>query len=382
MLCPHCGKPIHLTEAFKHQIEGKLRADFERTSKKREEELREEMEGKLRQERARLEEQVRKKAQETVATELTDLKSALAEKEKQVEKMREEELALRRAKRELEERESNLKVEVARKIDEERRNIEASISAKLAEQHHMKDLEKDKQISDTRRQVEELQRKLDQGSQQAQGEVMEEELEATLRRLFPHDDIRPVEKGQRGADVIQEVKTPSGRPCGLIVWESKRTKNWSDGWVAKLKDDQIAQKADLAVIVSEVLPKGMSRLGNMNGVWVCDFPCTAGLASALRASLIQLASARAALVGKGEKMELVYNYLSSVEFRQKVEAIVEGFVAMKTDLDSEKRAMDKIWSKREAQIQRVLQNTARMYGDLQGIVGAQLPAIKSLELPE
>ena len=231
-----------------------------------------------------------------------------------------------------------------------------------------------------RKQIEELRRKAEQGSQQLQGEVQELELEEILRAAFPFDSIEPVPKGIRGADVLQKVHNQSGHFCGTILWESKQTKAWSDAWIAKLKDDQREVKAEIAVILTTTLPKGVDAFNQVDGVWITNYKSLMGLTTALRINLIQLSNTKLASVGKGEKMEALYNYLSGVEFRQRIEAIVEAFSTMKQDLDQEKRAMTKIWAKREKQIERVVTSTAGMYGDIQGIVGASLPELKGLEL--
>lgn len=252
---------------------------------------------------------------------------------------------------------------------------------KAAEEHRLKDREYEKKLADMGKQVTDLQRKLDEGPQQTVGEVQELELEDILHANFQFDSLEPVPKGVRGGDILQGVRNELGRECGTILWESKRTKNWSDGWIQKLKDDQRAAKADLAVIFSAVLPKNLNNFGFVEGVWVTDFSSIVGLATTLRTNLIQLAQARSALIGKSDKMELLYNYLSGPEFKRRVEAIAESFIAMKQDLDAERRATEKAWAKREKQIYRIVQNTAGMYGDLQGITGATLPELKILELP-
>ena len=223
---------------------------------------------------------------------------------------------------------------------------------------------------------------MEQGSQQTQGEVLELELEALLKREFPFDDIEPVSKGVRGGDILQMVKTQSGRVCGKILWEIKRTKAWSDSWIQKLKDDQRDAKAGLAVLVSEALPQGFHHFRQMDGgVWVSDVPSVVSLAIALRVVLVQVASAREFEIGKKEKMELVYTYLTGPEFKNRVSAIVEAFRAMHEDLESEKRAMQRIWERRTKQIEKVISNTSGMYGDLEGLAGNALPSIKILELP-
>jgi hypothetical protein len=210
---------------------------------------------------------------------------------------------------------------------------------------------------------------------------LELHLEDALKGAFPFDSIEPVAKGARGADVLQGIRNELGETCGSILWEAKTAKNWSDVWVQKLKDDQREAKADLSVIVAVSLPRDVAHVGEVDGIWVTDVQSSVGLATVLRQGLIQLAHARKALIGKNTKMEAIYNYLSGPEFRQRVEAIVGSFASMQDDLSQEKRATERAWAKREKQISRVIENTAQMYGHLQGMIGASLPDIKVLELP-
>ncbi len=379
--CPNCGKKIPLSKALTGQIEERLTRDFEARMKEQEKSLAEDFEQRLSAERSKLEKQARKKVQDELATELQDLREQLKERDEQIDQARKEELKLRKRKRELEQKEQDLQLEMTRKLDEERQKIERAMTKKLDEEHRLKDLEKDKQLAEMRSQIEELKRKAEQGSQQLQGEVAELELENILAAAFRCDQVGPVPKGVRGADVLQKVFTSAGQYCGTIIWESKNTKTWSDTWLAKLKDDQRALKAELAVLASVALPKEITHFANREGVWVTDLPCALGLAAALRANLIEIASARSATVGKNEKMEVMYNYLAGPEFRQRVEAIVESFVCMKEDLEQERRATERMWSRREKQIQRVVTGVSGMYGDMQGIFGAALPKIERLELP-
>jgi hypothetical protein len=367
IVCPKCHTKIKMTEAFTQEIEEKLRGEYEE---------------KLEDERSKAEKQAKKKAEEALSIEMKDLKEQIEEKTKALEKSRKEELELRKRQRELEEREENLKLDTQKLLDKERKKIREEAEAKIADEHHQRDLEKEKQLSDMRKQIEDLKRKAEQTSQQTQGEVQELELENILNQQFRLDKIEPVAKGVRGADVVHEIHDEKGLNCGKIIWESKRTKAWSDSWVQKLKDDKRTEKADLAVLVTTSLPKEINRFGYYDGIWVTDFGSVIGLAMALRENLIQLAYVRSSLTGQSEKKDLMYNYLSGPQFRQRVEAIVEAFVNMKTDLDSEKRAMEKTWAKREAQINRVIHSTAGMYGELQDIIGAALPEVKILELPQ
>ena len=364
--CPDCGAVIELSEAISHDIEVRLKQQYE---------------NEIGKTKKAIEEKAKKEAQESLNIKISDLNEQLEEKTKNLKEAQRQELELRKRQRELVEKEEKLELELSRKIDAERQKIIQKTSKEFEETHRLKDAEKDKQLDDMKKQIDELKRKSEQGSQQMQGEVLELELEESLKEEFPFDVIEPVAKGVKGGDIIQTVKTQSGRICGKILWETKRTKNWSDSWIQKLKDDQRDAKADLAILVSETLPKGFHHFRLISGVWVTDILSAVSLALALRVVLIQVARERETQVGKKEKMELAYNYLTGQEFRNRVEAIVESFTAMKVDLEAERRAMLKIWAKREKQIERVISNAAGMHGDLQEIAGSSLPTIKMLELP-
>ena len=378
-------KSKKLGETQKQEIELRKR---ERQVTEKEELLKKELEEKEKQlkeqfleEKKLIEQKVKSEVENAQKAQVTDLQEQLREKSQRLEKAEQQELELRKQQRQLEEDKRAFELEMQRKLDSERQIIAEKVARESEENHKFKDAEKDKQLADMRRQIEELKRKAEQGSQQAQGEVLELELEHLLKEDFPFDEIMPVSKGVKGGDVIQTVKTQSGRVCGKILWETKRTKSWSDGWIQKVKNDQRDAKADLSVIVSEVLPRGFHHFRQIDGVWVTDIPSALSLSLALRVVLIQVAKAQDIQTGKEEKMEIVYSYLTGVEFRNRVQAIVESFAAMKKDLEAEKRAMTAIWSKREKQIERVILNIAGMHGDLEGIVGGSLPAVKMLELP-
>jgi len=364
--CPECGEVIELSEAISHDIEIRLKQQYE---------------NKIEKTKKSIEEKAKKEVQESLNIKISDLNEQLEEKTKNLKEAQKQEIELRKRQRELVEKEEKLELELSRKIDAERQKIIQKTSKEFEETHRLKDAEKDKQLDDMKRQIDELKRKAEQGSQQMQGEVLELELEESLKEEFPFDVIEPVAKGVKGGDIIQTVKTQSGRICGKILWETKRTKNWSETWIQKLKDDQRDAKADLAILASESLPKGLQHFRLISGVWVTDILSAVSLALALRVVLIQVARERVTQVGKKEKMELAYNYLTGQEFRNRVEAIVESFTAMKMDLEAERRAMLKIWAKREKQMERVISNAAGMHGDLQEIAGSSLPAIKMLELP-
>lgn len=373
--CPSCGKKIPLTRALRADIESSLKREFDETLEARERELRRELDDDLR----RAEKEAAKKAEKKLAQELAALKDQLKDQSRELDEARQLELALRKREREMEKTKADLEVTVARTLDAERAKLVADTQQRLADEHRLKDAEKERQLADMRRQIEDLKRKAEQGSQQTQGEAGEDELEATLRASFPQDDISGVGQGVRGADIHQIVIDQRGARCGAILWECKNTKNWSDGWIAKLKDDQRMLRADIAVLVTAALPKGCSRFTVIDGVVVTDFACAGALAGILRMKVIAVAQARSAASTKEERLELLYRYLAGVEFRQRVEAVVEAFQTMKTELDQERRAAERQWARRGKQIETVTFNIAGMYGDLQGMV--TLPPIQSLELP-
>jgi len=363
--CPNCDELFELSEAISYDIEKRIK-------KKHEIEIEEK--------RKAFEEKAKKDAYESVTLELSDLREQLEEKTRNLKEARKQELELLKKQRELQEKEENMELEVTRKLDEERQKILEKATGKFEEEHRLKDAEKDKKLNDMKKQIDELKRKSEQGSQQTQGEVLELDLENILKKSFTHDNIEPVPKGIKGADVLHKVHSPSGQFCGTIVWETKRTKAWSDKWIAKIKEDQRRVKGEIAVILTTVLPKDVRSFAHINGIWVTDYSSMVELATAIRMGLIEVAKTKQAAVGKKEKMEVVYNYLSGSDFKQKVEAIVEAFKAMKEDLEKEKKAFSKSWAKREKQLELVITNTAGMYGDIHRIIGTSLPEIKLLEI--
>jgi hypothetical protein len=363
--CPSCGKKIPLTRALRAEIETSVKEEYDR---------------QLSAEVERARKDAARAAETKSSIELSALRDELQAQTQALEQARQLELTLRKRERELERQREDLELTVERKLHDERGRIAADAQARLTEQHRLKDAEKERQLSDMRRQIEDLKRKAEQGSQQLQGEAGEGELETLLRGTFPCDEITAVAQGTRGADVHQVVLDPRGRRCGAILWECKNAKHWSEGWVAKLKGDQRTLRAEVAILVTTSLPKGCTRFATIDGVIVTDFACATAVAALMRANLLQLAQTRSAVVNKDQKMELLYRYLSGVEFRQRVEAIVESFERMREDLDQERRAAERQWARRTKQIESVTFNISGMYGDLQGLVPA-LPSIARLELP-
>jgi hypothetical protein len=400
--CPQCGTQIPLTEALSHQIKEQLKGEFEKEQQKREREILNQKEAleaekkRLEQTRASLEEEMNKKlaaeketlwkkaqekAQEKLSTELADLKSQNEERARELEEARKNELDLRKKAREIEEREKALELEMQRKMDEEKEKIAEQVRRNTEDEFRMKMLEKEKQLEQAQRQADDLRRKLEQGSMQIQGDVQENDLRDMLRTTFFSDLIEDVPTGIRGADLIQTVSNQFGQKCGVILWESKNTKAWSNDWIKKLRGDQGLAKADVCILVTKVLPESVQYFGLVDGVWVCEYGYALPLAQTLRLSLQELHKVKQASVGKGEKLEALYEYLSGSQFKNRVENIVMAFTSMKSDLESEKRAFQRMWSKREKEIERVTLNTVGMYGDLQGIMGATaLPEVEKLEL--
>jgi hypothetical protein len=344
--------------------------------------------GKLDVERTRIAAEESQKAQRTVASDLkavqdqlSEANRVLAEREAKLAEAQAAQAELVRARRELDDQKRELALTVETRVTESLGQVREAAKREAEEGLILKLREREEVIGGMQKQIEELKRKAEQGSQQLQGEALELVLEDMLRSRFPHDEIAPVPKGVGGGDCLQRVAGVDGQPIGSILWECKRTKNWSDGWLAKLRANQREAHADIAVLVSDALPPGLTHFDLLDGVWVVGFACAMPVATTLRQSLLTLSVARRAGEGQQTKMAQVYRYLTGSRFKHHVEGVVEQFVAMKADLDSERRAMTRLWAKREAQITNVITATASMYGDLQGIVGRSLDEIEGLELP-
>lgn len=341
--------------------------------------LQEQVKAELARERQRLIEQVAEKAREEAAAEIKERETQLDELRGKLKAAAENELALRKRAQELSDKADQMELEVARRLDEERGKIRQNARKEADVEHELAIRQKEVQMDQMRRQIEDLRRKAEQGSQQLQGEALEVALEDLLRRHFPADSIGEVPKGVRGADVMQLV-CGGGVECGSILWESKRTKNWSDGWLEKLRDDQRAAKADLAIIVTSAMPAGEDHFCCMDGVWVCSWSCAVAAAGALRVGLLEVAKARRAMEGQNGKMEQVYQYLASPQFKHRMTGILEAFVTMQRDLESEKRALQTQWNKRQKQLERAIDCTTGLYGDFRGMIGGTLSEIEGMSL--
>lgn len=409
IICPTCKTEIKLTESLAAPLIESTRREYEKRLAqkdadvaKRDASLREREEAlsksqqaldeqvaeKLKTERSKIAIEEGKKARLALQTDLdqktkevTDLNDILRQRDAKLAEAQKTQADLLRKQRELDDAKRELELTVEKRVQEGLALTREQAKKEAEEGLKLKVLEKEQTIASMQKQIEELKRKAEQGSQQLQGEVQELELEALLRTKFPRDTIEPVPKGEHGGDALQRVMGANGQPCGTIIWESKRTKNWSDGWLAKLREDQRAAKAEIAVIASQSLPKDVETFGVVEGVWVTHIKTVVPLAVTLRHTLIEVASARQASEGQQTKTEMIYQYLIGPRFRHRVEAIVEAFSTMQEDLDKEKKAIVKQWAKREEQIDRVMQATAGMYGDLQGIAGKTIQEIEGLELP-
>lgn len=312
---------------------------------------------------------------------LKDLTETLKARDEKLKTAQAAEAEMLKKQRELDDRLREADLSVQRQVSEGLAAVRASAKQEAEEAMSLTVKERDTQISSMHQKIEELKKKAEQGSQQLQGEAQELMLEDMLRAKFPFDQIEPVGKGEFGGDVLQRVVNASGQVCGAILWETKRTRAWSDGWLAKLKGDQRAAKADLALIVSHALPKDIETFGHMDGVWVTGPKCAIPVASSLRESLILMSGVKAAGEGQQTKSALMYDYLTGPRFRHRIEAVVDKFSEMQDDLASERKATMKRWAKREQQLHTVLDSTAGLYGDLQGIAGRSMLEIEALESP-
>ncbi len=381
IVCPKDHHKFPLQEGITRQTMEKYEAEFDAEFEKRGKTLKEQVE-----------KDVRKQAAKEFATEKGKLEEQnktiqenLEQKEGQVKASKEREGKLLAENGKLKDAKADLELESQRKLNEERQKIREEAETREAEKTRFKEAEHKEKLESAQRSIAELTRKLEQGSQQLQGEVLELELEGALRSAFPFDTIEAVKKGAHGADILQRVHNQAGQLCGTIIWEAKRTESWSDKWLQKLKDDQMREGAEIAVIVTTNLPKGSKEPFLMQSdVWIASPLVVRPIAETLRAILIGNSKLKVANTGKGEKMELLYTYLCSPQFAQRIRAVVETFASMKQTLNQERNAMAKIWKKREKDIERVALNMMDMCGELQSISHGslhQLEEIEQLALP-
>jgi hypothetical protein len=396
--CSNCGTEMEITESLSAQIREEIEGKYSAEVKKKEDELKKikeeilktkdnfekEYETKIKEEKVKLWKVAQEKAAEQekakFEVELKDLQEQNTEKEKALKIAQEKELEFRKKERELIQKEQGLELELQKKLNENTKKLEEEIKKNVMEQEKMKMLEKDKQLDMMRQQIEDLRRKSEQGSMQIQGEVQEEDLKNILLKNFIFDLVQDVPTGVNGADLVHIVKSNSGNEAGVIVWESKNTKAFSSDWLKKLKDDQGKVKADISILVTRTLPDGIDSFGLVDGVWICSYQFIIPLTFVIRQNLLAMNQVKNSLDGRDEKMHLLYDYLSGSQFRTRIENIVSAFSSMKEDLESEKRSMQRIWARREKEIERVVLNTSGLYGDMQGIAGSAIATVKSLEL--
>lgn len=380
--CTHCQHTIELTEALTDQIRGNMQQELAADYEKKLKDQQEGYDKRLQDEKTKMWVIAQQKAKEKAETQLKDLQEQAQEKEKLLIEAQKHELELRKQTRELEAKTKNMALEMERQLDAERKIIAEKLSKDMDEQFSRKIMEKDQQMEQLKKTIDELKRKTEQGSMQLQGDAQEANLKAMLEAGFPMDTIADVPTGIRGGDLIQTVRGEFGQEAGILLWESKNTKNWNAEWLKKLKGDQLLAKADMCILATTVMPEGVKDFAQIDGVWVVDYRVVMAFAASVRFHLVEIARVHRSLVGRDEKMEMLYQYLAGTQFKSRVENIVSAFRSMKEDLDKEKRAFERIWNKREKEIDRVITNTTGMYGDLQGIIGASLPTIAHLELEE
>ena len=409
--CPGCGRIFPMEQAVAEEYKRELREQMMAYKKEKDKELQRQKEElvnsqnelqqklekqktdfdqRLTEEKIKLQQLVevnlRKRIGADFENKLRMLEENNKEQEEKLKLARQKELEFMQRESMLKNREEELELSVQRKLQEERvklseeiRKIEEQKVAVKEETYQFRMRELEKQLNDQKLLAEEMRRKAEQGSMQLQGETQELLLEEILRENFPGDSIVEVGKGVEGADCIQIVRNGAGTECGKIIFESKRAKSWNNVWVEKLKTDMRNKQADLAILVTQSFPKGMNCFGERDGVWICSFKEVTGLTAALRNAIVRIADTRKSEENKGEKMQMLYNYLTGIEFRQHIEAIVEGFMAMRQSISRERTQMEKLWKEREKQLEKVLLNTSGMYGSIKGIAGSSVNTIPLLE---
>lgn len=403
--CPNCSELIDVNNILSHQLEAELKQRYEeRFAKKQHEfetlqvgineqkqqleeqkrdyqrQLSLDLDSALRKERLAIEKELKSSFKAEHSQQLENLKIELSAKSEQVKQLHQSQAEVEKLKREKNELKDKIELEAQQKISRELAKEKEKIQHAEEQKAQMRVSEREEVINQLKEQLKSAQRKAEQGSTQLQGEVQELAIEAWLASQFPLDDIREIKKGERGADCLQSVNATNRPNCGVIYYESKRTKHFQPAWIEKFKADIRAKNADIGVLVTEAMPAGMERMGLVNGVWVCSFDEFKGLCQVLRETIIRVDSVVSSQENRGDKMNLLYSFLTSNEFRLQIEGIVEGFTQMKSDLDAEKRAMQNIWKKREKQIDKVLINTTDMYGSIKGIARNAIQSIPLLEL--
>jgi hypothetical protein len=404
--CPNCGTNIDVTNILSHQLEAEYQAKYQaqihseqtkmnelvdklreekqafEEKKKRENELfHERLEKSIVEERSKIEEKLKLKIAAEQGAQMDALQKELNEKSAQVSELNKTKAEVERLKREKEEAQSIAQLAAETKMNELLQVEKEKIKKLVEDSNELRIKELQKKLEDQKNLTEEMIRKQEQGSMQLQGEVQELAIEEWLGTQFPLDTIEEIKKGARGGDCIQIVNTRSDQNCGKIYYESKRTKDFQPGWIAKFKADMREKGADIGVLVTEAMPTDLQRMGMKDGVYVCTYEEFKGLSGVLRETVIQVHAALGSQVNRGDKMHMLYDFLTSTNFRMQVEAIVEGFTSMKNGLETEKRSMQRIWKEREKQIEKVIMNTIDMHASIRGIAGNAIQSVRALELP-
>jgi hypothetical protein len=402
--CPGCGHKFPMEEAVSEEYKKDLRKQMISFTKQKEEEFQKKLEEVYRQSQQQqlafekklaeekknlqvnLEETIRKTISNDFENKLRMLEQANQQNEEKLKLSRQRELEFLKKEQELKNKEADLEIQLHTKLQEERallteqiRKHETEKNALKESEYQLRMKELEKQLEDQKRLAEEMKRKAEQGSMQLQGEVQELLLETILKEHFPFDLIEEVGKGVEGADCMQIVRNAAGKECGKIIYESKRTRNWSNSWVSKLKTDMRNKGADMAILVTQAFPKDMERFGTRDGIWICSYAEVGSVATVLRNAVMCVADAKKSEENKGEKMQMLYAYISGVEFRQQIEAIAESFQSLQFSITKERIQMEKLWKEREKQLQKAFINTAHIYGSMKGILGASVTDIPLLE---
>jgi len=405
--CPNCGTSIDVQDILSHQLEDEIKQkyqsqiaeqkknyetrqenlnqekiDFEKSKKKENELFQERLESQLKEDRKSIEAKIKSKLKEEQSEQFEALQKELNEKSEQVKELNRSKAEIEKLKREKGELKEAVEAESQKKLNETLKTEKVKIRKSEEVKNELRFKEYQKKIDDQKALVEEMKRKQEQGSMQMQGEVQELAIEEWLVAQFPLDTIEEIKKGARGGDCLQHVNTRSDQNCGTIYYESKRTKDFQSSWIEKFKADIRDKGASVGVLVTEVMPSDMDRMGLKEGIWICNYEEFKGLCAVLRQSIVQLSTAISTQDNKGDKMEMLYTFLTGNTFRMQVEAIVEGFTLMKSDLESEKRSMQRIWKQRDKQIEKVTTNTIDMYASIKGIAGNAIQSVKALELPD
>jgi hypothetical protein len=401
--CPNCAHEFDVEEALSGKLQAHFKAEYERKvaeqaarfnaerdvlAKEMEAfEQKKEKENELFKERLakqieKEKEAIQKSTQESFEQQLKALTDENDKKKEENRQLRAAEIDLLKREHELKDKAEELQLDVEKKMLEKQTEIEEKGRAKEREANMLREKEFQKQLEDQKKLIDEMKRKAEQGSMQLQGEIQELALEELLRTSYPFDEIAEVGKGVRGADCTQTVINHLQQTCGTIIYESKRTKNFAGDWIDKLKQDQVNAKADLAVLVTETMPSDMDKFGQKDGVWICGFHEAKSLSFVLREMLLKTHSVRSSEENKGGKMEMLYSYLNGNEFIQTIQRILEVYTNMENDLNTEKRAMTKLWKTREKQIEVVALNISSMFGSIKGISGNDLASSSVLQLPE